>query len=534
MSNRPAITIPPDVYRKYQELQRYVGWSESDAGHVRAAYRYIEPHLDALIDDFYEELQRHPAARQVIVGGAQQIETLKVHLRGWLQELFAGTYDETYVQRRWRVGWRHVEIGLDQVYASSAMSRLRMGMLDLLHRHWKGSRVKLRQSTGSLNRLIDLDLAVISDAYQRQRVADEKQRSETVFRNLVEAARCVIVILRPNHQIAYINPYTEQLTGHQADRSLGRDFARMFVSQEERDKIDQQIDRVLRQKLADHRFEISVMCRDGQQRWISWDARILDDYQGGLAILVIGHDLTDRRQAEDRALRSERLAAIGQMVTGLAHESRNAFQRSQACLELLELELEGQDEALDLVRRIQNAQNHLHHLYEEVRDYAAPIRVSRDECHLSQVWRETWANLEMSRDDRQIAFREIQTIGDTVVHADPHAIEQLLRNVLENAIDACGAAGEITLRCQDARIGSVPAIRLSIADSGPGFDPSSIDRVFEPFYTTKTKGTGLGMAIAQRIVEAHGGQIFLSNRRGGGGKVSVILPRYRSPKRVEG
>src|SRR5690606_7277617 len=104
-----------------------------------------------------------------------------------------------------------------------------------------------------------------------------------------------------------------------------------------------------------------------------------------------------RVQSEHRAVQSERLAAIGQMVTGLAHESRNALQRSQACLEMLSLEVEDRPQALELVGRIQRAQDHLHHLYEEVRSYATPIRIQRTPTDLGEVWRETWANLEFAR-----------------------------------------------------------------------------------------------------------------------------------------
>ena len=91
----------------------------------------------ALVEDFYAEIQRHPAASRVITGGHAQIDRLKQTLRQWLSELFAGPYDEHYVARRWRVGLRHVEIGLPQVYTAAAMSRLRNGMIRVFASHWK-------------------------------------------------------------------------------------------------------------------------------------------------------------------------------------------------------------------------------------------------------------------------------------------------------------------------------------------------------------------------------------------------------------
>jgi hypothetical protein len=162
---------PDEIYRRYQELQRYVGWTDEDAERVRSLGPLIEPHLPELIDDFYAEIERHDAARKVITGGSAQVERLKVTLAGWLRELFAGRYDRDYVARRWRVGWRHVEIGLDQVYTNVALSRLRCGILRLLEQQWPGD---LRESLAvrrALNTLLDLDLAIIEDAYQTEYTA---------------------------------------------------------------------------------------------------------------------------------------------------------------------------------------------------------------------------------------------------------------------------------------------------------------------------------------------------------------------------
>src|ERR1700726_4725634 len=117
------------LFHRYQELQQYVGWTADDATRVQAVSVLLGPRLPAMIDDFYAEIERHPDAMKVITGGQQQIARLKGTLLKWLQELLSGPYDSDYVLRRWRVGWRHVEIGLDQIYANVALSRLRKGLL---------------------------------------------------------------------------------------------------------------------------------------------------------------------------------------------------------------------------------------------------------------------------------------------------------------------------------------------------------------------------------------------------------------------
>src|SRR5262249_36544380 len=131
-----------------------------------------------LINDFYAEIERHADTRKIITGGAAQIERLKGTLRAWLHELLHGPYDRDYVARRWRVGWRHVEIGLDQVYTNVALSRLRRGMLQVLEGHWKGGDPQaMMAARSSLNTLLDLDLAIIEDAYQTEYLV-RQQRNE--------------------------------------------------------------------------------------------------------------------------------------------------------------------------------------------------------------------------------------------------------------------------------------------------------------------------------------------------------------------
>jgi signal transduction histidine kinase len=245
-----------------------------------------------------------------------------------------------------------------------------------------------------------------------------------------------------------------------------------------------------------------------------------------LAKVVDRHRLAAAREnAEQRALQAERLAAIGQMMTGLAHESRNALQRSQACLEMLALEVEDRPEALELVGRIQRAQDHLHRLYEEVRSYAAPIVLARCACRVEEVWREAWACLSHVRQDKELRLVERIDWADLPVEGDAFALGQVLRNILDNAIAVSPPGGAIEIRASDVSHEGVPAVEIRIRDHGPGLTADQRARIFEPFFTTKTKGTGLGMAIARRIVDAHGGAIRVGEGHGPGAEIVLTLPR---------
>jgi signal transduction histidine kinase len=271
--------------------------------------------------------------------------------------------------------------------------------------------------------------------------------------------------------------------------------------------------------------EFEVVHPDGATvNLLGYAAPLRDERGGPRGAVGAFLDVTEQKKAQATALQKERLAAIGQMVTGLAHESGNALARSQSCLEMLTWAVEDRPEAQDLIRRIQSAQDHLKQLYEEVRGYAAPLKLEREWWDLSQVWRQTWENLAVARRGRDAALHEHTAGLDLRCQVDAFRLDQVFRNVLENSLAACKGAVRIDVSCAEATLAGRPAVRVALRDNGPGLTPEQRQRIFEPFFTTRTKGTGLGMAIARRIVEAHGGQIAVGDGAGGA-EIVITLPR---------
>jgi signal transduction histidine kinase len=391
------------LYEMYRELQRYVGWTADDVTWITQAHATMAPAIPQLIDDFYEEILRHPNAAAVITGGQSQINRLKQTLRRWLDGLFCGNYGEEFVRTRWNVGRRHVEIGLEQSYATAALARLRSGIMNFLQQNWNGTPELLCATERSINKLLDLDIAIIEMAYQQH-----------------------------------------------------------FVW-----KLEEQA------------------LRQSQQ--------------------------------------TERLAAIGQMVTGLAHESRNLLQRSHACLEALILDIGDRPDALKQAGRIESALDQLHGLYEEVRNYAAPIKLELSEVDLHKLIQQSWQHLEPKWIDRDTHF-EIRCSGNGPyrTRADSHRLDQVFTNIFQNALDACGDSPRIV--CKISTNETDKNYRISISDNGSGIPDEVIDRIFQPFFTTKPQGTGLGMAISQRIVEAHGGTITARHNPTGGAEFQLRVP----------
>jgi PAS domain S-box-containing protein len=517
------------LFDRYQELQQYVGWTAEDTQRAQSVHELLQPHLPALVDDFYAEIERHREAMKVITGGQPQITRLKGTLLQWLRELLNGPYDSAYVARRWKVGWRHVEIGLDQVYTNVALSRLRKGLLCILDERWTGVIGDLLAVRRSLNLLMDLDLAIIEDAYQEEYVArEQRSMQQTTMGRIAANAPCMIILLKPDDSVAYFSPFAEEVTGYSAADVLSRSFTSTFFHDaSDRASVAERM-RDIVAGIPTRGFECPIVCRDGSQRWIVWNAQHLASYNEEPAVLVVGQDITSLKQAQEESLQSARLAAIGQMMTGLAHESGNALARSQACLEMLAFAVENQPKALNLIERIQSAQDHLKQLYEEVRNYAAPLKLDLERWQLPTIWRQAWDNLSLVRQGKSATLREDLGGLDLTLRVDPFRLGQVFRNILDNALAACPDPIEIMVVCSSADLGGKPALRIAFRDNGPGLNADQRQRIFDPFFTTKTKGTGLGMAIAKRIIEAHAGSIAVGSNGGRGAEIVVTLPCHNS------
>ncbi len=239
--------------------------------------------------------------------------------------------------------------------------------------------------------------------------------------------------------------------------------------------------------------------------------------------LLVGHDVTDLSDAQRRMVQHERLAAIGQTMAGLAHESRNAFQRSQAALETLALELDDRPDAVQLLGRIQRANDHLLHLYEEVLQFAKPVRLDLAHCDLIEIAEATCHHvLQATHGDRDSI--KIDVHGEVPkIMADHFAVEQILRNLIENALVISPPHTPVVIGIASAWQGDQPSLRIEVRDQGPGIPAEHMARIFEPFFSTRSRGTGLGLPIARRLAEAHGGSLELCSSDAGTTAV-LLLP----------
>lgn len=379
-------------------------------------------------------------------------------------------------------------------------------------------------ATDYITKPIDPDLlrASLRRVAQQRELLLAKARSETAFRNLVEAAGSLIVILAADGRIVYMNPAAESATGHRLAADQGTNCLELCIPHAQQAVLRDAIRRCIAESVSVE-TEQPLVHSQGSQRWILWNIRPFDDYAGEPTLLAIGTDVTARRDAEARLLQSERLAAIGKAMTGLAHESRNALQRAQANLELLALYVEDQPEARQIVERLQATQADLYRLYEEVRQYAAPVNLQLKSEDLRTLLLDAWNALAPTRHKRDAEFSVLEGLSDCHCTVDRFQMQNALRNILENSLAAPDPV-RITATLSRTVYRDRPALQLAIRDNGPGIPPGKCDQIFDEFFTTKQRGTGLGLAIVRRIIEAHGGRVQANPDCRQGAEILITLP----------
>ena len=353
-------------------------------------------------------------------------------------------------------------------------------------------------------------------------------------RRMLEISPAAVAVLDTKKTIVFVNEKltqllgypSEELVGHSADLILPEASICDFVTHPAR-PLSQ-----TKNELQGEEQTILACCIDGVGVPVSLSWHRINSSREPLFLAHLARADTDL--AGQDLLESERLAAIAQMVSGLAHESRNALQRAVACLDLLELDLKNNPEQMILSKRIRDSLADLLDNYDEVRRYAEPILISPQRLKLLHVCQGAFDELavayeEGAKDTESQSFQHHLEFSPGArqhdeVHVDRDKMKQAFRHLLDNAIDAADSIAHIQVECTPARLSNREAVKVTTRDHGRGFDNQALRHAFEPFYTTKQRGTGLGLAISRRIVEAHEGEIRAGNHADGGGLIEITIP----------
>jgi PAS domain S-box-containing protein len=510
---------------RFQEIKRYVRLDERDAELLSAFGQLAAPELPRIAQQFYDRIREHEEAHAVFTG-EEQIQRLQRSLVAWMTRVCSGPYDEAYHEQTSVIGRVHVKIGLPQRYMLTAMALIRVQLLRIADE-------KLAEAAGptreALSRILDLELAIMLEAYKdsfveriesaaRKEHADRDGallKAERRYASAVELAGAIIVGLDGSGRIQLFNRAAERATGYARDEVLGQPFLSVLGIDDGSGKLPRAIEAALAGTFEGCELEASLRTRAGKLRAVAWICSAVQT-EGGQDVLLLatGRDVTDEKAREERARQNERMAAVGTMAAGLAHEIRNPLNGAQLHVSFLERAIRrksSEQEMLEATRVVGDEIKRLANLVTEFLDFARPKPPDLKPTGLIHLMQHACGLVEASAKQASVNVTCDIPGSDVEFPADGAKLTQVLLNLLNNAIESTGGVGGGSVLLRGRR--GPRQVFIDVEDDGPGL-PSPNAPIFDAFFSTKEGGTGLGLAITHRIVSDHGGVIDVNSRPG--------------------
>ena len=241
-----------------------------------------------------------------------------------------------------------------------------------------------------------------------------------------------------------------------------------------------------------------------------------------LGVVEVLRDVSQLRGLEERVQHQKRMAALGEMAAGVAHEIRNPLGTIEGFARLLRRDLEGQSEPTRLASKIIEGAQNLNYVITNLLAYARPMTLQVERFEAQVLLSSVREFLEECAGQHGVQVQVRPATEGLEVQGDIRQLRQVLINLGRNAVEACARGGLVGLQAE-ARGGD--AI-FTVTDNGCGISPEDIASMFDPFFTRKEGGTGLGLSLCHKIVEAHGGEITVNSEVGAGTRMSVVLPQF--------
>jgi PAS domain S-box-containing protein len=504
-----------DLQQRVAELRQYVDFGDADAKRLADVHALLAPDFARIAQEFYDKTREHEEAHAVFTG-EEQIARLQKSMQTWLDRLLGGTYDAEYYARTQRIGEVHVRIGLPQRYMFTAMSRIRLELERLIDARAPNEHAAATKA--ALHKAIDVELAVMLEAYHDAMAARVERRRELDADSqdlthadvaAIELTHELVIGLDDRGVVRLFNAGAEATTGYGREEMIGREIVATLVPEESRDALVRILSDEAKRRC---RLDGAVRTRAGKLRDVRWD--IARTRIGNIHVFLIGHDDTEEKVLAERSRRSEKLAAVGTLAAGLAHEIRNPLNGAQLHVSYLERTLRRADassEMLDATVVIGDEIKRLAALVTDFLDFARPNPLERKPVSLVGLLDRAANLIEPEAQLAHVVVARDLPSRDIEADVDPSKLEQVLLNLARNAVEALapGGGGRVTLRLRRQPKNAL----VEIEDDGPGL-PSDNAPIFDAFYTTKATGTGLGLAITHRIVTDHDGTIEVDSRPG--------------------
>lgn len=357
-------------------------------------------------------------------------------------------------------------------------------------------------------------------------LCDSIESMRTYYEDLLGSLQDAIIVIDPGGHIRSINQAAEELTGLSAQPLSGRPFEQVFAN-------DRPLQELVRKTLESGRthtdFDARLTRQDSSQVVVSAVASLISDAVGEARGVVLAlRDQTRIRELEERLSRSDRLAALGTVAAGVAHEIRNPLAGLRGAAQLLDGESGFPPAFKEYTSVIIKEVDRLAAIVERLLSFATPRSPVLRPCNLHEILDSLLFLEQAPLEARGVTVQRQYDPQLPEILADPAEVRQLFLNLIRNGVEAMPGGGELTLKTRyersSQRCRGLSVAVAEVVDQGCGIDPRIERQLFTPFLTTKDGGTGLGLAICLRIVEDHGGAMEATSQPGKGSSFRVLLP----------
>lgn len=339
-----------------------------------------------------------------------------------------------------------------------------------------------------------------------------------LHRHIIESVDAGILTFDMNGRIKSFNRAASDITGRSEMEMLDRNIRDVFPG------LDSTRKPIPKTRI--HRSEIDIPGREDLKTIIGFSISPLMNHKGEqIGEIMIFQDVTAIREMERQLEKNRKMALIGEMAAGLAHEMRNPLAAMGGSIQVLRsgLKLNRTDERL--MQIILRGKDQLDVFLRDFLMLARPAASAHEEINIAAMIDDILETIRYGQDWREhIDIVRPAPIADCLMCGNKSEIHQALMNVIINAIQAMPEGGRLTIEQSTKILNGKAFLNIAVQDTGCGIDQDMHGKIFEPFHTTKDRGTGLGLAIVNRVVESHCGKVAVTSRTGEGTKIELCFP----------
>lgn len=376
----------------------------------------------------------------------------------------------------------------------------------------------VRDASGAIVRVVKTSRPITEQVLLKR----ETEQNEARFRQFLDAAHDLIVMKDVNGRCLYINRQAAAMMGKAPQDFIGRTDWEALPEKLARRVMDTDA-KVMREKR--HLAREERLFIEGKQYYLDTVRFPLLDYKGEvIGVASISRDITAQKSLQKELIQSERLAAVGKLAAGVAHEINNPLTGILTFTEGLLLDSEPDDPRREDYQTIMRETMRCRQIVRDLLDYSRAEKPRRERADLNRIVERAVALVAKQAEFHDVRFEYDLSPGLPPVSVDQNQIQQVILNLVINAKDAMNKVGTIRLATGAEADGKMTS--LSISDTGCGIAPDKLKVIFEPFYTSKgAEGNGLGLPVVLSIIEQHGGEVKVESEPGKGSTFRVRLPR---------